>query len=455
MTDWLAPATAYVASWIELQRRQQRLPGIAIAIADADAVHLDAAFGSADLAAGTRLTPRHRFRVASHSKTFTATGVMKLVENGRLRLDDPVGKHVAGLAPGIAAAQIRHLLSHTAGIFRDGTDAAQWADRGPFLDEAALRRDLRAKPVLDANLRMKYSNHGFGLLGLVIEAVTGEPWRRWITREVIAAANLRNTCADAPVPGRALFSRGHTGALLLGERRVIPGDNPTHALAPATGVVSTASDLARFFLQLSPDAPRSVLSVASRRELTRRQWRIPDIAAEQHYGLGVMHLELGGWPCFGHSGGFQGYITQTMVVPSRGIAVSILTNAIDGVPAVLMDGCMRILQAFANHGPPRKSVAAWRGRWWSLWGATDLVPMGDVVLAATPALANPLLDAAELTVTGRDTARITRASGMASFGESVRLVRNARGAVTEVQFAATRLRTERALAAEVRKRYPR
>jgi D-alanyl-D-alanine carboxypeptidase len=125
------------------------------------------------------------------------------------------------------------------------------------------------------------------------------------------------------------------------------------------------------------------------------------------------------------------------------------------VPAALMDGCMRILQAFANHGPPRKSLAAWRGRWWSLWGATDLVPMGDVVLAATPALANPLLDAAELTVTGRDTARITRASGMASFGESVRLVRNARGAVTQVQFAATRLRTERALAAEVRKRYPR
>jgi hypothetical protein len=142
-------------------------------------------------------------------------------------------------------------------------------------------------------------------------------------------------------------------------------------------------------------------------------------------------------------------------VPSQGLAVSILTNAIDGVPAVLMDGCMRILQAFARHGPPRRSIARWGGRWWSLWGVTDLLPMGDVVLVTAPALGNPLLDAAELTVTGPTTARITRAGGFASFGEPVRLMRNARGTITQVQFAAARLLGERALAAEVRKRYPR
>jgi D-alanyl-D-alanine carboxypeptidase len=455
MSDWLSPAVEYIASWIELQHRHLDLPGVAIAISDASGVRLDAAFGVADAQSGARLTPRHRFRVASHSKTFTAVAIMKLKEAGRLRLDDPVGQYIAGLAPAIATATIAQLLSHTAGICRDGSDAAQWSDRGPFLDEAALKRDLAVPPVIDANTRMKYSNHGYGLLGLVIEAITGEPYTRWMRREVIDAAGLKQTYPDTPLPARVPFSRGHTGKLLLGERLVIPGDNPTHALASATGFVSTAADLTRFFLQLAPSAKSSLLSIASRRELMRRQWRVPDIGMEMHYGLGTVHGGAGRWAWFGHTGGFQGYLTQTVAVPSQGIAASILTNALDGAPTVLMDGCLRILQAFARHGPPRKSVADWRGRWWSLWGAVDLVPMGEVVIVATPSLGNPLFDAAELTSTGTDTATISKAGGFGNYGESARLVRNHRGSVEEVRLAATRLRRDRSLARELRRRYQR
>src|SRR3546814_13420854 len=69
-------------------------PGCVIAIARRGRVVLERAFGVADLATGEPLTPRHRFRVASHSKTFTATGILRLREAGRLRLDDPAGDHV-------------------------------------------------------------------------------------------------------------------------------------------------------------------------------------------------------------------------------------------------------------------------------------------------------------------------------------------------------------------------
>jgi D-alanyl-D-alanine carboxypeptidase len=455
MSDWLSPAVEYIESWTELQQRRLDLPGLAIAIRDPDGLRLDAAFGVADLGTGARLTPKHRFRVASHSKTFTAAGIMKLREAGRLRLDDAVGQYVDGLAPAIAGATVAQLLSHTAGICRDGTDAAQWSDRGPFLDETALRHDLAAGSAIDANTRMKYSNHGYGLLGLVIEQVTGEPYTRWMRREVIDAAGLEQTYPDAPLPARVPFSRGHTGKLLLGERLVIPGDNPTHALASATGFVSTAADLTRFFLQLAPNAKNSLLGVASRREMIRRLWRVPDASLEQHYGYGLVHGDMGAWSWFGHSGGFQGYLTQTVVVPSQRLAVSVLTNALDGVPALLVEGCLRILHAFAKHGPPRRSLGDWRGRWWGLWGAVDLVPMGNIVVVAAPALTNPLFDAAELTPIGKDTARISKASGFASYGEPARLVRNRRGAVTEVQLAATRLRSAAALAREIRQRYAR
>ena len=77
-TKWLSAALDYIPSWIELQLRASGQPGCVVAIALKDRVLLDEAFGVADLSTGEKLTPRHRFRVASHSKSFTAAGVMKL-----------------------------------------------------------------------------------------------------------------------------------------------------------------------------------------------------------------------------------------------------------------------------------------------------------------------------------------------------------------------------------------
>jgi Beta-lactamase len=91
MEKWLPAAIAYIERWIEYQMRQSEQPGCVIAIAHRGKPVLERAFGHADLAAGRPLTPRHRFRVASHSKSFTAAGIMKLRERGKLHLDDAVG----------------------------------------------------------------------------------------------------------------------------------------------------------------------------------------------------------------------------------------------------------------------------------------------------------------------------------------------------------------------------
>ena len=172
MADWLNPALAYARTWLEFQHRLHDLPGIQCAVRGNGEVLLDLAIGKASLGTGAPLTPDTRLRVASHSKTFTAFGVMKLVDQGRLRLDDKAGQHVKGLHSETADATIAQLLSHTAGIIRDGTDAGQWQGRRDFLNEAELRAALADAPLLPANTRFKYSNHGYGLLGLVIEAVT-------------------------------------------------------------------------------------------------------------------------------------------------------------------------------------------------------------------------------------------------------------------------------------------
>jgi CubicO group peptidase (beta-lactamase class C family) len=454
--DWLAPALAYIPPWLDHQMRVSEQPGCQIAVAWKGEVLLEAAFGHADLASGEALTPRHRFRVASHSKSFTAAAILKLREQGRLKLDERVGIYVNGLHPDIASATLAQVLSHSAGIVRDGPDCEYWVDRAPFLGEAALRAELAAAPVIDANTRLKYSNHGFGLAGLVIEAVTGEPYGVWVKREIVDPAGLTETTPDIPADGSAApLARGHGGKALLGRRLVFPGDWPTHALASATGFVSTAADLARFFAQLSPAAETSVLSVASRREMSRQQWKDPWSPAPFTYGLGTIGSTFDGWQGVGHSGGFQGFLTRTSTVSAHDLTVSCLTNAIDGPSHFWLDGAMAILKRFQESGPPSPELADWTGRWWSVWGATDLVAAGDKVFLANPAMANPLMKVGELTVTGPDEARISEAGAFASYGESARLIRGDEGKVREVMLAGGRLIGEAAMAAELTGRYER
>ena len=267
---WLNAALAYLPAWIELQLRASDQPGCVIAIAVKDQVLLERAFGFADLSTLEKLSVRHRFRVASHSKSFTAAGIMKMREQSKLKLDDPVGEHVSRLNSSIAQATIGQILSHSAGITRDGSDCGYYDGRRPFPTAHEVMTDLAADPTIDPNTCFKYSNHGFALLGLVIEAVAGEPYAVWIKREIVDVVGLKETTPDMPIAKDAPFARGHSTKLLLGERVLFPGDYSESAIAPAGGFVSTASDLARYFVQLSPMAERSVLSVASRREMTRR-----------------------------------------------------------------------------------------------------------------------------------------------------------------------------------------
>ncbi len=452
MPAWLDSALDYIPQWLGYQMRASEQPGCIIAIAHRGKLVLEHALGSADLSTGEALTPRHRFRVASHTKTFTAAGILKLREQGKLKLDDPVGQFVGKLHKKVAQTTISQLLSHSAGLVRDGDDAGQFMDRRPFLSTDELMAVLQAPPMIEPNTRLKYSNIGYGLLGRVIEAVTGEPYAGWIQREIVAAAGLEETRPDMPLAEGTPFARGHTGKLLLGRRMVIPGDFSTHAIGPAGGFVSTAADLARYFSQLSPEARKSVLSVASRREMVRRQWRDPHNSLELYYGLGIISGRSEGWDWFGHSGGLQGYISQTRVIPEHDLAIAVLTNAVDGWAGFWQEGVIQILRTFADRGAPSGPARDWGGRWWSSWGAVDLVPLGGRVLLGVPAM-KPFMQATELTVTSRTKGHIALTGGFGSQGEPVRCKRKRSGAMTELWLGATKLIAEDDLAVELLARY--
>jgi len=453
MEDWLRRTIGYIPGWIDYQLQSSEQVGCLLAIVHEGELVLEYAAGSANLAAGEPMTPRHRFRVASHSKSFTAAGVMLLRERGRLKLDDAIGAFIPGLHGDVARATLAQVMSHSAGLTRDGGAGNQFTGFRPFLDRAELLADLAKPPVLDRNTRFKYSNHGFALLGLVIEAVTGEPYAAWIRREVVTPFGLTETEPDMPLPAGAPFAHGHTGKALLGGRQLVPGDYPLNALTPAAGFVTTAADLARFFAQLSPSAALSPLSPDSRREMTRGQWKNPHAALATTYGLGTSSGVVGDWNWFGHSGGLLGYISRTAVVPERNLAISVLTNASDGLAWFWLDGMLHVARALAKKGEPTKDVRGWTGRWWNAWGALDLLPAGDRVLVAAPGFLNPVMDAAEIEVSGANDGRVALAAGYDGHGEPVRLVRDESGAPIEFWTRGLRYAPESVVAKEMRNLY--
>ena len=117
---WLTAAVSYIPQWLEYQIERYRRLGCAVAIAHATTLVYEQAFGVAVIRTGKPLTPRHRFRAASHAKSFTAAGIMRLRENGKIGLDDTVGRYVSGLHKELAKARISELLSHSAVFSRDG-----------------------------------------------------------------------------------------------------------------------------------------------------------------------------------------------------------------------------------------------------------------------------------------------------------------------------------------------
>ncbi len=453
MRKWLNNAIRYVDEWLDFQMRLTRQPGCVLAFANRGRLVFEKAYGHADIVRRERMTARHRFRVASHSKSFTATAILRLKEEGKLRLDDPAGAYVEGLHPSVARATLSQLLSHGAGVVRDGRDAGQWSDERAFADKAELRAALAEPLVIPSDSRMKYSNHGFGLLGLVIESITGETYGSWITRNIVRASGLRETTPDMPVARGALLARGHGNELPLGTRFVIPADNPTHALAAATGFVSTAGDLVRFFATLDPDSRRSVLSPESRRAMIRWQWRDPHTSEDGGYGLGMCLGFVGGLEWTGHGGAFQGVRSRTVMLPGSGICFSVLTNANDGPAETWAEGIVRILRTFRDNPLPGPSTESWTGRWWSSAEAVDLVAFGNRVLVAQPSLLDPFKDADEITVTGQRQGTISLSGGYGIHGEPARLECSRDGKVNEVWFGGFRWVGERRHRAELKRKY--
>jgi CubicO group peptidase (beta-lactamase class C family) len=283
------------------------------------------------------------FRIASMTKSFTATAIALLRDEGALALDDLAEKYVPELR-GVALPSadsprptLRHLLTMTAGFPTDDP----WGDRQQGLAAGEFARLLADGGVAMAwapGTRFEYSNLGYAILGKVIEAVTGEPYSDAVGARIMRPLGLTRTGYEVSDFDPANLARGyHRGS--DGWTELIPDGNG--AFSPMGGIFSTVADLARWvsgFADAFPprdgDGAAHPLSRASRREMQlphvamhmRPDASFPD-AASMHYGFGLFIEED---PVLGtvvqHSGGYPGFGSQMRWHPATGIGIIALGN---------------------------------------------------------------------------------------------------------------------------------
>jgi CubicO group peptidase (beta-lactamase class C family) len=433
----VADACRYFDSWLALRREVDRVPGIQAAVYHDDAVVLSTAHGVADLDSGAPLTERHLFRIASHSKTFTATAVMQLVEAGRLRLDDTVAQWIDELAPApIGDVTLRELLAHAGGVVRDGWDGDFWQLDRAFPDrDELLRIAADAADVLPRNERFKYSNIGYSLVGEVIERASGIPYRQYVQERIVDRLGLRDTGPDLDRARSDAFAAGHT-ALGYAARRITIDHVDTGAMTAATGLYSTASDLVTYASAHFADDER-LLGNAAKRQMQHAGWRVD--GTESEYGFGVEATTIGQRRVLGHGGGYPGHITRTYFDPTDRLAVSVFTNAIDGPALGLATVGVKLVDLAAKGvgGPttdaPGVDPRSFCGRFATLWGVYDIATLGGRLYQLSPTLVDPTVAPTRLEIVDRDTVRIAHTSGYGSRGETLRFERSADGTITSIR----------------------
>ncbi|HET8540522.1 MAG TPA: serine hydrolase domain-containing protein [Anaeromyxobacter sp.] len=324
--------------------RDGGVPGLAWGVVvDGELVHRGAA-GVRDVATGAPVEPDTVFRIASMTKSFTAAAVLRLRDDGKLRLDDPVSRFVPelrGTGPTRDSREltVRDLLTHAQGFPEDNA----WGDRQMDVPDERLTAWLRAGiPRSNApGIAWEYSNYGYALLGRIVARASGTRYRDYVDARLLAPLGMRSTRWEASAVAPAKLAKGYRRD---GERWVEEPPLGDGAFGPMGGLFSSVPDLARwiaFHLEAWP--PRDDLEGGPLRRSSAREMQqaallhgidvdrdapgapLVGSAVGYGYGLGVLRrCDLG--HVVGHSGGFPGWGSRMRWLPDRGVGIVVLAN---------------------------------------------------------------------------------------------------------------------------------
>ena len=260
-----------------------------------------------------------QYRIGSLTKTFVAVLVMRLRDEGRLDLADPLRAHLD--APEVPGVTIAQLLSHTAGLASE--PPGPWWERTPGDLRPGLADVLGPRPH-PAGRRFHYSNPGFALLGALAGRLRGQDWTEALRTEILGPLGMTRT-TTSPEPPHARGFAVHPWADVM---QLEPA-GPTGLMAPAGELWSTADDLCRFaaFLMAGDDRVLAASTLAEMREPASPPG---DDAWAGSYGLGVQLARVDGRLLAGHGGSMPGFLAALWISPDDALGAITLANATSG-----------------------------------------------------------------------------------------------------------------------------
>ncbi|HUG40227.1 MAG TPA: serine hydrolase domain-containing protein [Longimicrobiales bacterium] len=329
------------------------VPGVSVAVIDGGEVAWTKAWGVKDVDTGDPVTPTTLFQAASISKPVAVMGMLRLVEAGRLGLDEPVGSYLSSWAVPDhefdEPVTLRRLASHTAGTNVHGFPGyARSAERPTTA--GVLRGEGNTDAVvveMEPGSRHRYSGGGTTILQLVVEDVTGQPFEDYMAGAVLGPVGMTRSTFAQPLP-EDRWDDAAAGHRSDGAR--VEGHWHSYPEKAAAGLWTTPADLAR----LAVEVQRS-LRGESNAVLSRRMTRTMLEPVQSEYGLGFgTEPDIGR---FGHGGANAGF-RATLVAFRDGRGLAIMTNSDEG-GAIAQELMMAIARAYGwdEIAPPTLAVA--------------------------------------------------------------------------------------------------
>lgn len=301
--------------------KAQNVPGLALAVIKDGQPLLTKTWGSANLEHAAAVTPQTVFKLASISKHMIAAGVMVLVQDGKLALDDPVSKHLPGAPARWKAVTLRHLMNHSAGIVREGSAFNPYQ---PATDREVVVSAFDAPLVFPTGTKTQYCNVCYFALAEIISTTSGKAWPDFMRERVFMPAGMlatRTTTTRDLVPLRAAGYEPTKSTLAPAEDYI--------AVRPSGAFIATLNDMVAWEAFLRSG---KVLTLKTVEEMsapsTLNDGSIAPFGndGKSSYGLGFQVSTLDHHRRIHHGGALPGFRTHFARYPDVGIAIVVLAN---------------------------------------------------------------------------------------------------------------------------------
>ncbi|PXX41413.1 serine hydrolase domain-containing protein [Undibacterium pigrum] len=334
-----------VDDYVRAEMQKRHIPGMTVAVLRDNKLIKESTYGLASIEHNVATRADTAYTLASMTKTFTASGIMLLVQDGRITLDDSITKILPQLPAAWSGVTLRHCLSHTSGLPDAITDDVNITTISG--DRDVLLQELAKLPLQPAGEKSVYNQTGYVLLGMVIEKISGMPYEQFLQTRLFQPMGITGTKfgdAWSIIPGRSdLYtsldiSKDHSKLEMKNGRPVVMQDKIYHYgakfmpdyMAPAGLLNGNIHDLVNFEQGL---ASGKLIKPASLKEMST-PYKLRN-GQDGDFGLGFMFMPFGKQPAISYGGGAA---TWRVHLPEKRLTVVVLTNLQGSQPHALAGG---------------------------------------------------------------------------------------------------------------------